>query len=115
MKKKLLATVGAASAAAIACAPLAQANGSQQSLTDAVRQVYTQVQTRCTPSMPPSFQGITTDGHGNGRIIDANPSLGGPFDYMWGPNGSPGVPSFEYHVVNADDGNGIWYIKLDFC
>ncbi|ORW05813.1 hypothetical protein AWC14_01880 [Mycobacterium kyorinense] len=93
----------------------AHADGSQQSLSNAVRQFYTQVQIRCTPNMVPSFQSITTDGHGHGRIIDANPSLGGPFNYLWGPNGSPGTPSAQYHVVPADDGNGIWYIDLQFC
>ena len=100
---------------ALATAGPAHADGSTASLTDAVRQVYTQVQTRCTPSMTPHFQQITTDGNGHGRIVDSNPSLGGPFDYLWGANGSPGTPAFQYHIVPADDGNGIWYIALNFC
>lgn len=102
-------------ALALTAAAPARADGSTASLTDAVRQVYTQVQTRCTPSMPPHFQRITTDGNGHGRIVDSNPSLGGPFDYLWGANGSPGTPGFQYRIVPADDGNGIWYIALNFC
>jgi hypothetical protein len=100
---------------ALATAAPAHADGSTASLTDAARQVYTQVQPRCTPSMAPHFQRITTDGNGHGRIVDSNPSLGGPFDYLWGPNGSPGTPGFHYHMVPADDGNGIWYIARNFC
>jgi hypothetical protein len=100
---------------ALATAAPAHADGSTASLTDAVRQVYTQVQSRCTPSMTPHFQQITTDGNGHGRIVDSNPRPGGPFDYLWGANGSPGTPGFQYHMVPADDGNGIWYIALNFC
>jgi hypothetical protein len=113
MRKLLIG--GVTAAAAITFAAPAHANGSQASLTDAVRQVYNKVQTRCTPNMPPSFQSITTDGQGNGHIIDANPRLGGEFNYMWGPNGSPGVPGAQYYRVDADDGNGIWFIALEFC
>ena len=69
--------------------------------------------------MTPHFQGIQLtkvgEGEGSGRIIDANPSLGGPFDYMKVPNGATGVPSFEYFRVDANDGSGIYFIKLDFC
>lgn len=100
---------------ALACAVPARADGSTASLSDAVRQVYTQAQARCTPSMTPHFLRVTTDGNGHGTIVDSNPSLGGPFDYLWGPNGSPGTPGFQYHMVPADDGNGIWYIALNFC
>jgi hypothetical protein len=105
----------AAAAMAFATAAPAHADGTLASLNDAVRKVYTQVQSHCTPSMPPHFQSISVDGQGHGRIIDTNPSLGGPFNYLWGPNGSPGTPGAQYHMVPADDGNGIWYIDLQFC
>ena len=104
-----------AAALALSTTATGHADGSTASLTDAVRQVYNQVQTRCTPSMTPHFQRITTDGNGHGTIVDSNPSLGGPFDYLWGANGSPGTPGSQYHMVHADDGNGIWYIALNFC
>jgi hypothetical protein len=106
--------------AGIVLAPLAHANGTESSLESAVRQVYTQVQTKCTPNMPPNFQGITFDkgyfpgGVGSGKIVDANPSLGGPFDYMWGPPGSPGTPGYLYHRVPAQP-DGDWFIELNFC
>ena len=105
----------AVAALALATAVPARADGSSASLTDAVRQVYTQAQARCTPSMTPHFLRVTTDGNGHGTIVDSNPSLGGPFDYLWGPSGSPGTPGFQYRIVPADDGNGIWYIALNFC
>jgi hypothetical protein len=115
--RRLLMT-GVAAIAATTLAPLAHADGSA-SLNDAVRQVYTKRQAQCTPNMPPSFQGIQLtsvgEGEGQGRIIDANPHLGGPFDYMKVPNGATGVPSFEYFRVDANDGSGIYFIKLDFC
>ena len=73
-------------AAGIACAPVAQADGNAANLDQLVAQVYNQVQSRCTPSMHPSFQRVVWDngyasggGINHGRIIDANPSLGGPF------------------------------------
>ena len=31
------------------------------------------------------------------------------------PIGATGVPSFEYFRVDANDGSGIYFIKLDFC
>jgi hypothetical protein len=109
-----IAVIPAVLVAALAFAPLAHADGTQASLNDAVRQVYTQVQTRCTPNMPPNFQGIQLTGNGEGRIIDANPRLGGPFQYMWGPPGSVGVPGATYHRVPAQP-NGDWFINLEFC
>lgn len=105
----------AVAAIALAAAVPARGDGNTASLTDAVRQLYTQVQARCTPSMTPHFQRITTDGKGHGTIVDSDTSLGGPFDYLWGPNGSPGTPGAQYRIVPADDGNGIWYIALNFC
>jgi hypothetical protein len=110
-----IAVIPAVLAAGIALAPMAQADGSQASLSNAVQQVYTQVQIKCTPNMPPHFQTIQLTGNGSGRIIDANPRLGGEFQYMWVPNGSPGVPGASYYRVDANDGNGIWFINLEFC
>jgi hypothetical protein len=96
-------------------APLAYADGPNQAdLPRAVEQVYNQVQARCTPQTPPHFQRIELTGNGEGRIIDSNPSLGGPFQYMWGPPGSVGVPSVSYRTVPAQP-NGYWYINLEFC
>jgi hypothetical protein len=112
-RKKTLITAGGI-AAAVLFAPLAHADGTQASLTDAVRQVYTQVQAKCTPNMPPNFQGIQLTGNGSGRIIDANPRLGGEFDYLWGPPGSPGTPGATYYRVPAQP-NGDWYLNLLFC
>src|SRR6201987_1514168 len=111
-RKALL--IPAVLAAGIAIAPIAHADGTQASLNDAVRQVYTQVQTRCTPTMPPNFQGIQLTGDGEGRIIDANPSLGGPFQYLRGPPESVGVPGAPSHRVQ-DHPNGDCYITLESC
>lgn len=104
----------AATLAPVAPAPAAHADGSP-SLNAAVAQVYNKVQSRCTPNMPPRFQSIQLTGDGHGRIIDANPRLGGEFDYMKVPNGSPGVPGAQYFRVDANDGSGIYFIALDFC
>lgn len=105
-------------AAGIACAPLAQADGDASNLDQLVAQVYNQVQTRCTPPTPPSFQRIAWDNGrptglgGTGRIIDANPALGGPFTAWWSPtpNATPGA-----RVVPALGGNSYWQITLQFC
>jgi hypothetical protein len=67
-----------------------------------------------TPNMPPNFQGIQLTGNGSGRIIDANPRLGGEFDYLWGPPGLPGTPGATYYRVPAQP-NGDWYINVLFC
>lgn len=112
MKRALIAAVVLSAAAA---APLAHADGPNQAdLPTAVEQVYDQVQAKCTPQTPPHFQRIETNGNGEGRIIDSNPSLGGPFQYLWGPPGSVGVPSASYRTVPAQP-NGYWYINLEFC
>lgn len=92
----------------------AHADGNQADLPRAVEQVYNQVQAKCTPQTSPHFQRIETTGNGEGRIIDSNPSLGGPFQYMWGPPGSVGVPGASYRTVPAQP-NGNWYINLEFC
>jgi hypothetical protein len=31
------------------------------------------------------------------------------------PNGSPGVPGYQYFRVDANDGSGIYFIALNFC
>ena len=111
MRKAILVVAGSL---ALATAAPAHADGSQASLESAVQQLYTQVQSRCTPNMPPHFQRIQLTGNGQGRIIDSNPSLGGEFQYMWGPPGSVGTPGVGYRSVPAQP-NGYWYINLEFC
>jgi hypothetical protein len=69
--------------------PVAHADAGDRSVAEqAVQQVYVQRQKVCTPSLPPQFKGITWDNFypaaaGEGRIIDANPSLGGLFKAYW--------------------------------
>ena len=111
MKRIAAAVLGAS----LSLAPLAvaHADGSAD-LNAAVKQVYTKRQLQCTPNMPPSFQGIQLTGNGQGRIIDANPRLGGPFNYFHVPQGSPGVPGADYFRVDASDGS-IYFIELEFC
>jgi hypothetical protein len=65
----------------IAVQPAHADNGDQASAAQAVRQVYHQVQARCTPSMPPQFQSVTWDffhpmSGGAGTIHDARAALG---------------------------------------
>lgn len=114
------ATVGvlaAVMAVGVACAPPAQADGKTTNLDQIIGDLYTQVQRRCTPEIPPSFQGIQwapadpTGGGGTGRIVDATPGLGGPFQVWWnlGPN-----PPVGYRSVSAD-GLGYWDIEFEFC
>jgi hypothetical protein len=98
-------------AAAIACAPLARADGTQASAEQAVATIYNQVQRRCTPSMAPSLQSIQWEqfngNYGKGRIVDANPGLGGPFQIGWdNTNGNP-APGWRR--------SGQWDIELEFC
>jgi len=95
----------------------AHADGSDQGLMVALVTAYDQVQSKCTPNLPPSFQGVRwtgahTGGTGRGMIIDADPRLGGPFSYMWslGPTDLAG-----YHTSKDIGGNGYWLIKFDFC
>jgi hypothetical protein len=107
----------AALAAGIAFAPSAEADGNTANLDQIVAQVYREVQQRCTPHTPPNFQRIQWDagspygGGGTGRIIDANPALGGPFQVLWnlGPN-----PPAGYRSVPAQP-QGFWDINLEFC
>ena len=102
-------TAAVAGPIALATAPLAHAYGNTAKI---IAQVYTQVQRGCTPFEPPNFQHIVWDsypdqfgnehyptaGGGTGRIIDADPHLGGPFQVWWniGPN-----PPIGYRSVTA--------------
>ncbi len=94
-------------AASATVAPLARADaGDQASAERAVAAAYGQFQKRCTPRTPPQFQSIqwerfTPQGEGSGRIIDANPGLGGRFGVGWNEN-------LEWNV-------GQWGITFDFC
>ncbi len=103
-------------AAGLGCAPLAQADGTQASAEQAVRSVYNQVQARCTPRMPPSFQSISWDSFngnvGTGRINDATPGLGGPFWIGWDNTNAAAMPG--YFKVPAQP-QGYWDVKLEFC
>jgi hypothetical protein len=108
--------ISAVLAAGIACAPLAQADGNSANLDQLVAQVYDQVQRRCTPTEPPQFQRIAWDSPpggqgGSGRIIDADPALGGPFQVYWNLGGGP-FPGAR--VVPAQP-QGYWDIVLEFC
>ncbi|HEY4793930.1 MAG TPA: hypothetical protein VII18_07705 [Mycobacterium sp.] len=110
------AVMPAALAAAIVCAPAAQAySGDQASAEEAVRAVYSQVQRGCTPGTPPSLQSISwskfnPQSFGEGRIIDANSGLGGPFQVAyWNPNVGPAKDSPPFR------GYGQWGVNLEFC
>jgi hypothetical protein len=97
--------------------PLAHADGNAANLDQLVAGVYNKVQRGCTPSTPPSFQRIAWDSPpggqgGSGRIIDANPGLGGPFHAYWNLGGGP-FPGAQ-GVVPAQP-QGYWDIVLEFC
>jgi hypothetical protein len=103
----------------------AHADGNTANLNQIIERVYEKRQAQCTPNMPPQFQGIVWDtdpsqfgtehyptgSGGKGRIIDANPHLGGPFQVWWG-DGSPRLP--DAIRVPAQP-NGYWDITLEFC
>jgi hypothetical protein len=103
-------------AAAITCAPLAQADvGDQTSAEQAVTAIYNRVQSGCTPQTPPRLQSISWNDFypavgGTGRINDANSSLGGPFKVSFrNPRVGPardGAASRAY---------GQWGVDLQFC
>jgi hypothetical protein len=104
--------------AAIAFAPLAQADADASNLDQIVAQAYTQFQSHCTPNMTPQFQRIVWDqgyasgGGGHGRIIDGTQGLGGPFSAWWniGPSRPPGAQK----IVPAQP-SGYWDITFEFC
>jgi hypothetical protein len=103
-------------AAGIVIAPLANADGTQASAEQAVRSVYEQVQRGCTPQTPPQFQRIVwnsvTGQGGTGRIIDATPGLGGPFQVWW--DNTNQAPMAGYRKVPAQP-QGYWDVNLEFC
>ena len=114
--------IAAVPAAAIALAPLTHADPPPSAGAGdgeaTVQQLYMQVQSTCTPRTPPNFQRIVWNGnyfngdYGTGRIIDANPSLGGPFTIMWSLG--PGHPLARSREVPSSQ-RGYWDINLEFC
>jgi hypothetical protein len=111
-----LTVVPAVVAVAVAYAPVTHADGDATNLDRLVAQVYNEVQRGCTPTTPPSFQSIAWDSPptgqgGSGRIVDANPALGGPFRALWNPGGGP-FPGAR--VVPAQP-QGYWDVVLEFC
>lgn len=114
MKKAVV--IPAVLAVGIACAPLVQADsGDQSAAEEAVTAIYNRVQARCTPRMQPNLQAINWNNFypaswGEGRIVDANPSLGGPFEAYWAnPRVGPA------HDGPAGLAYGQWSVKLEFC
>lgn len=115
MMRKLL-VAGMAVAAVITFAPLAHADSGDQSAAEqAVTAIYNQVQRGCTPTEAPQLQSIqwsrfAADSGGEGRIVDANPHLGGPFVVAWW---NPRVgPAQDTSTARA---YGQWSVKLEFC
>ena len=108
----------AVAAIAVVTAAPASADDNASNLDQLVANLYTQVQRGCTPNMPPSFRRIAWDNGGptgqggSGRIVDANPHLGGPFTAYW--NIGPSAPAGA-RVVPALGNNGYWDITLEFC
>lgn len=104
-------------AVAIACAPLAQADsGDRASAEQAVTAIYTQVIPGCTlHHNVANIQSITWDSFypasfGQGRIHDADPSLGGPFQVAWtNPRVGPAVDAPPFRAF------GQWGVNLEFC
>jgi hypothetical protein len=107
--------LAALAAAGIACAPLAHADtGDQASAEEAVRAVYSRI-TCGSPPMPMSLQSITWSrfypaSFGEGRIIDADPRLGGPFQVAFtNPRVGPAQDSPPFRAY------GQWGVNLEFC
>jgi len=116
------AVVPAVLAVGITCAPVAQAdNGDQESAEQAVTAIYNQVQARCTPRTPPSFQSISWDNFtpgswGSGRIHDANSGLGGPFKVYWtNPRVGPAKDGAAGRAYHGPGDNTQWSVDLEFC
>src|SRR6185312_13897122 len=104
-------------AGSVAIGAPAHADGNPANLDQVIAQVYQRVQGGCTPRTQPSFQRIAWDSAptgqgGAGRIIDANPSLGGPFHVYWNLGGGP-FPGAQ-GVVPAQP-QGYWDVVLEFC
>ena len=114
-----IAVVPTVLAVGIACASLAQAGtgADTSNLDQIVAGVYNQVQRGCRhrhhrrSNASSGTAGSPYGGGGTGRIIDANPHLGGPFQVLWnlGPNAPNG-----YRSVPAQP-QGYWDINLEFC
>ncbi|HXY66027.1 MAG TPA: hypothetical protein VEI45_17135 [Mycobacterium sp.] len=111
-----IAIAGVAALAAITFAPSAHADSGDQSAAEqAVTAIYNQVQRGCTPSTPPHLQSISWDtftpaSSGSGRIHDANPALGGPFQVTWwNPRVGPAQDSPPFRA------SGQWGVNLEFC
>lgn len=109
-------------AAGIACAPLAQADADTSNLDQLIGQLYTKVQRGCTPQTPPSFQGIQWDpgspygGGGTGRIVDADPHLGGPFKVYWDLGSNPPAGSRQVPAQTSTGvPHGYWDVNFEFC
>ena len=105
-----------AAAAAITFAPLAHADSADQAAAEqAVQTIYNQVQRGCTPTEPPQLRSIqwsrfVADSGGEGRIVDANPNLGGPFKVAWwNPRVGPAQDTVPYRA------SGQWGVNLEFC
>jgi hypothetical protein len=104
-------------AAGIACAPLAQAeSGDQSAAEQAVTAIYNQVIPGCTSHHDVgNIQSISCDNFypgvgGEGRIHDANSSLGGPFQaYYTNAKVGPAQDSPPFRAY------GQWGVNLEFC
>lgn len=115
--KKIAVVVPVVLAAAITCAPLAQADsGDQASAEQAVTVIYNRVQRACTHNFAaPNIQSISWEvfypaSWGEGRIHDANPALGGPFRVNYfNPRMGPAVDGA------AGRAYGQWGVNLEFC
>lgn len=112
-----LLVAGMAAVATITFAPLAHADSGDQSAAEqAVTAIYNQVIPGCTQhGNSPNIQSIqwsrfAADSGGEGRIVDANPNLGGPFVVAWW---NPRVgPAQDTSTARA---YGQWSVKLEFC
>lgn len=123
MKQSLLGFLSTATASAVVVVavmmPAAHAGtgADTSNLDHIIETLYDDVQSRCTPTLTPHFQRIDWDpgypygGGGSGRIVDDDPSLGGPFQVWW--NLGPDPPN-GYRSVPAEP-QGYWDINLEFC
>ncbi|WP_137147812.1 hypothetical protein [Mycolicibacterium sp. CR10] len=112
---KHAAALFALAAAGLLVAAPAHADGDPANLEALVGQAYVKYQARCTPQTPPSFQGVEwssgpTGQGGMGTVVDANPSLGGPFTALWNATTDS---SGQFQV--SDGGSGYWDITFEFC
>lgn len=116
MRKATIAAVAAV--VAITLVPPARADGNSANLDQLVGQAYTQFQHGCTPTEPANFQRVAWDAPpggqgGTGRIIDANPNLGGPIKVYWSLFKDTPVPGAQ-KIVPAQP-QGYWDIVFEFC